>query len=117
MTYITLQKTCTANLAGHKHVCQGKMDLRERFAGGSPFVMRTPDFIRVLNKRATIYSITWKRGSHKNARTGRPKMRKLKRVKSHLQVVYALFPLPSVYKTVSPLIYDFKMYRYTQRIF
>lgn len=92
MTYITLQKTCTANLAGHKHVRQVKMDLKERFAGGSTLVMRTPDFIRVLNKRATIYSITWERGSHKNARTGRPKMRKLKRVKSHLQVVYALFP-------------------------
>lgn len=91
MTYITLQKACTANLAGHKPVRQGKMDLKERFAGGSTLVMRTPDFIRVLNKRATIYSITWERGSHKNTRTGRPKTRELQRVKSHLQVVYAPF--------------------------
>lgn len=94
MTYITLQKACTANLAGHKPVRQGKMDLKERFAGGSTLVMRTPDFIRVLNKRATIYSITWERGSHKNTRTGRPKTRELQRVKSHLQVVYALFSPP-----------------------
>lgn len=85
--------------------------LKRRFAGGSTLVVIIPEFIRVLHKRPTIYSFTLEQGSHKNARTGSPRGAGTQEGQISLASGFC------VYEAVSPLIYYFKMYRHTLRIF